>query len=398
VPDFSAQESALGYLYQARYALLLLLEGPEEREVVLETLDDIVLGEAGTPADLLQTKHHTTSTAHLTNSSTELWKTLRIWSTHLKGEIIRVPPTTLTLITTGIAPTGSIASNLRPGIHRRCAAGLDGLRKIAETSENADLKTAFEAFRALSADQQQRLAEAIFIVDNSPDISDTGERIRDRIRAAVDRQNRDALYERLEGWWFGKVVDQLRSQNPVPIAGFEVYDKLRAIAEQLAPDALPIDYLDARPERLSPSSDDRMFVRQLRAIDVGLPRIEKAILDFYRAFEQRSRWAREELLVGDEVEQYERRLIDEWERFAAAMTEVLDATPSEIELKRVGRQIFNWMEQTADLRIRSNVTEPYVMRGSFHLLANKPTPNVWWHPRFLDRLAEILGAEASTSS
>jgi hypothetical protein len=398
VPDFSAQESALGYLYQARYALLLLLEGPEEREVVLETLDDIVLSEAGTPADLLQTKHHTTSTAHLTNSSTELWKTLRIWSTHLKDDIIRVPPTTLTLITTGIAPAGSIASNLRPGIQRRCAAGLDGLRKIAETSENADLKTAFEAFRALSADQQQRLAEAIFILDNSPDISDTGDRIRDRIRAAVDRQNRDALYERLEGWWFGKVVDQLRSRNPVPIAGFEVYDKLRAIAEQLAPDALPIDYLDARPERLSPSSDDRMFVRQLRAIDVGLPRIEKAMLDFYRAFEQRSRWAREELLVGDEVEQYERRLIDEWERFAAAVTEVLDATPSEIELKRVGRHIFNWMEQTADLRIRSNVTEPYVMRGSFHLLANKPSPNVWWHPRFLDRLAEILGTEASTSS
>jgi len=32
VTNFSAQESALGYLYQARYALWLLLDGPEERE------------------------------------------------------------------------------------------------------------------------------------------------------------------------------------------------------------------------------------------------------------------------------------------------------------------------------------------------------------------------------
>jgi hypothetical protein len=206
----------------------------------------------------------------------------------------------------------------------------------------------------------------------------------------VDRQNRDALFERLEGWWFGKVVDQLRADRPMPVAGFEVYDKLRTIAEQFGPNALPIDYLDARPDSVDPHMDNRTFVRQLRAIDVGLTRIEKAILDYYRAFEQRSRWAREELLVGDEVESYERRLIDEWERFAAALTEELDGAASEIELKRVGRHIFNWMEQTADLRIRPNVSELYVMRGSFHILANKPTPSVWWHPKFVERLSEIL--------
>ena len=58
MPDFSAQESGLGYLYQSRYALWLLLDGPEEQEVVLETLDDIVLSQDGTPRDLLQTKHN----------------------------------------------------------------------------------------------------------------------------------------------------------------------------------------------------------------------------------------------------------------------------------------------------------------------------------------------------
>jgi hypothetical protein len=48
------------------------------------------------------------------------------------------------------------------------------------------------------------------------------------------------------------------------------------------------------------------------------------------------------------------------------------------------------MEQTADLRIRPNVSELYVMRGSFHILANKPAPSVWWHPKFVERLSEIL--------
>jgi hypothetical protein len=396
VPDFSAQESALGYLYQARYALWLLLDGPEEREVVLETLDDIVLGKDGTPRDLLQTKHNSVP-ARLTDASSQLWKTLRIWSTHVKVGLIRVPPTTLTLITTAEAPVGSIASALRPGRDRDCAKALEGLVEVARTSKNDDLTAAFAAFTQLDDDQQVRLVGAIYILDNSPDISDTGDKIRDRIRVAVDRQNRDALFERLEGWWFGKVVDQLKSDRPTPVVGFEVHDKLRAIAEQFGPNALPIDFLDARPDSVDPYTDNRIFVRQLRAIDVSLTRIEKAILDYYRAYEQRSRWAREELLVGDEVESYERRLIDEWERFAAALTDELDGAASEVELKRVGRQIFNWMEQTADLRIRPNVAEPYVMRGSFHILANKPAPSVWWHPRFLERISEIL-AESSVTS
>jgi len=389
VPDFSAQESGLGYLYQARYALWLLLDGPEEQEVVLETLDDIVLSQDGTPRDLLQTKHNAVP-ARLTDASAPLWKTLRIWSTHVKDGVIQVPPTALTLITTAEAPANSIAAALRPGRERDCAAALDRLREVAQTSKNDALEAAFAAFTDLTDDQQYCLVEAIHILDNSPDISDTGDKIRDRIRAAVDRQNRDALFERIEGWWFGKVVDQLRAERPTPVAGFEVYDKLRTIAEQFGPNALPIDYLDARPDSVDPQADNRIFVRQLRAIDVGLTRIEKAILDYYRAYEQRSRWAREELLVGDEVESYERRLIDEWERFAAALTEELDGAATEIELKKVGRQLFNWMEQTADLRIRPNVSELYVMRGSFHILANKPAPSVWWHPKFVERLSEIL--------
>ncbi len=393
---FSAQESGLGYLYQARYALWLLLDGPEERELVLETLDDIVLGQDGTPQDLLQTKHNSTP-ARLTNSSPQLWKTLRIWSSHVKHGLIRVPPTTLTLITTAEAPDDSIAAALRPGRDRDSAAALQKLVEIAGRSKNEDLEPALAAFGSLTNEQRLQLVEAIQILDRSPDISDVSERIRDRIRAAVDRQHRGALYERLEGWWFGKVIEQLKATQPAPVAGFEVYDKLRAIAEQFAPDALPIDYLEAKPDSVDPHSDDRMFVRQLRAIEVALPRIEKAILDYYRAYEQRSRWAREELLVGDEVESYERRLIDEWERFAAALTDEMPSTASEIELKKAGRQIFNWMEQTADFRIRPNVAEPYVMRGSFHILANKPVPSVWWHPKFMERLTEIL-AEPTVAS
>jgi len=235
------------------------------------------------------------------------------------------------------------------------------------------------------------LLDATYVIDKSPTISDTAVLIRTKIRAAGAREHRDAIFERLEGWWFEKVVEQLRASTPTPISGFEVYDKLTAIAEQFRPGALPIDFLDAQPDSVDALRDNRLFVYQLRIIEVNQTRIEKAIIDYYRAFEQRSRWARDELLVGGEVETYERRLVDEWQRFAAAVSEELPKDVGEDYLKKVGRDILNWMEFKTDIRIRPNVTEPYVMRGSYHMLANKAQPGVWWHPSFIERLAEVVG-------
>lgn len=81
---FSARASALGYYYQVRYALFVLLfKGQDEPnlEMSIENLDDISFEKEGTPLELLQTKHKINSIASLSNSSSDLWKTLRIWST-----------------------------------------------------------------------------------------------------------------------------------------------------------------------------------------------------------------------------------------------------------------------------------------------------------------------------
>ena len=325
-------------------------------------------------ANCCKTKHHVNAEVKLTDVAPELWKTVRVWSTTIAENRVKVPPTQLSLVTTATAPEGSIAAKLHPSPARDCAAARKQLLAVAATSQNQALKPAFDSFVALRDDQQIALVENIYVLDGSPNISDTSDRIRERIRGAVARQHREALLERLEGWWFGKVVTQLESPTPAPISGFEVYDKVHYLAEQFRPDALPIDFLDAEPDSVNVATDDRLFVQQLRAIKVSHVRIEKAILDYYRAFEQRSRWAREDLLVGGEVESYEKRLVDEWQRFSAAVTEDLSSSATDDVLEKAGREVFNWMEQHADFRIRPNVSEPYVMRGSYHDLANEDVP------------------------
>lgn len=82
----SAASSALGYLYQVRYALLKALRrlrNSQEFLVNIETLDDIVFDAQGQPTELLQTKHHVNNTADLTDASPDLWKSVRIWCERL---------------------------------------------------------------------------------------------------------------------------------------------------------------------------------------------------------------------------------------------------------------------------------------------------------------------------
>ena len=34
--------------------------------------------------------------------------------------------------------------------------------------------------------------------------------------------------------------------------------------------------------------------------------------------------------------------------------------------------------------------DEYVTRGSYHMLADEPSPAVYWHPKCLEKLAEAL--------
>ncbi|EQB8393527.1 ABC-three component system protein, partial [Pseudomonas aeruginosa] len=161
---------------------------------------------------------------------------------------------------------------------------------------------------------------------------------------------------------------------------------------------LPITFRGKLPsEDIDIDTDPRLFVAQLREIGISANRIRNAILDYYRAFEQRSAWARESLLVLGEVEEYEDRLADEWDRYKDVIFESLEDDSAEDALRQAGAELYNWAEfETAkidSLRIRARVTEPYVLRGSFHILADStPQPRVYWHPRFLDRLGDVLEA------
>jgi hypothetical protein len=399
---FSAGEQGLGYLYQARLALLNLLQLPEDTAVYMEKDDDLDFVDRDGDKSLASLKHKAVGDK-LTDLSTDFWKSVNIWLVRYKRDGRATSNLRFFLFTTSTVSTASFLSRLLPdqAVASGDEATLTDLANAALAESTSKLIAPIAtAFKELSEPEKQDFLERILIFDNSPRISDIPTIIKDKHMRSIRREHREFVFERLDGWWNDTVIKQLTHASTEGIFGYEVSDKLSAISEEYKADNLPINFRGKMPaEEIDTQTDPRLFVAQLREIGISSSRIRSAILDYYRAFEQRSAWARENLLVSGEVEEYEDRLADEWNRYRDVAFEKLKDDSAEDALREAGATLYNWAEfetgKIESLRIRARVTEPYVLRGSFHILADAtPEPRVYWHPRFLERLRKMLGVAA----
>lgn len=386
----SAAGAALGYYFQSRYALYALLRSEPNSRMALECLDDIEFREDGSPSELLQAKHSVKEEAWLTNSSPDLWRTIQHWIDVSFSDEGNPAEYQLCLISTADAPEQSITACLRPqGTSRNIGDALDMMNDVAKSSGSTENAEAYEAFLDLKPEQRRALLENIRVIDGESQVDDLDSLLEKELRKSVRPEHTRQLLEQLEGWWHSRVIEHLMAPDPAPITETELVYKINDLSEQFTSESLPINYRDLNPppeKDLDP--DERVFISQLRLIDVHQKRIQKAIADYYRAYTQRSRWAREDLLNPNELDDYEERLVDEWERYFLAMKGQMDDDPDEGEKVEQGKTLYGKIELEEGIRIRPKVAEPYVYRGSYHILSNDC--RVGWHPDFKERLDELI--------
>ncbi len=398
--QYSAAEQGLGYIYQPRFALLSLLRLPESTSILIEKDDDLdFVDECGVKT--LGSLKHKAVGDRLTDLSNDFWKSFRIWLDRYNRDGRSESNLRFFLFTTGAVSMSSFLRHFLddPPIDKGGTMSLS--QHVADAfakTESRLIKPIVEDFQVLNDDEKEDFLSRIAIFDGSPRIEDVPSIIKDQHMRSIRRESRDAIFERLEGWWNDIAVDLLTEKRTEPVYSYEVSDKLSALAEEYKLDNLPIMFRGKVPAgEIDAENDPRLFVVQLRELGIAPNRIRNAILDYYRAFAQRSSWARENLLVAGEMEQYEDRLVDEWSRYKDVVFEALDKESADEVLLEAGKALYKWAElecvNSSTFRIRAHVTEPYVLRGNFHILANaRPVPRIFWHPRFLSRIGELLGA------
>lgn len=395
--QFSAVNPALGYLYQVRDALLWSLQRlrhDENFQVSVEVLDDVAFeSNIGDASAFLQTKHHASRTAALTDSCSDLWKTLRVW---IEGSTSGQIPASasLQLVTTGVAPANSAASKLK-ATERDVAGARATLDAVARTSTNATNASAYVAYEALNQQQRVALLDRVVIIDAAPTIADLDEELRAVVFWAVDRAHHSPFLDRLEGWWLRRVIAQLTGAPIERISSVEIEAEMSDLRDQFRQDSLPIDgdLLDfILDDATAAAHQSYRFVRQLEIIDAGRRRVANAIRDFYRAYEQRSRWVREDLVVTLDIRRYEKRLSEEWENIFAAVCDEVGEAATDSERKVAARSVLQWAER-ASIPIRPGVTEPFMCRGSLHMIADDG--RIGWHPDFRTLLTSVLTGTAA---
>ncbi|MBX9616255.1 MAG: hypothetical protein K2X25_11720 [Caulobacteraceae bacterium] len=391
---FSAAESGLGFLYQPRLALLKILSLPESVSLHIEKSDDLEFDDAGGRKSLASLKHKAAGD-RLTDLDTDFWKSVRVWLTYYRDNGRIACNADFVLFTTATLGDGTELVVFSEG-GEAAKRGATAATLLSRSQSQAAEKV-WTLLEPLSDLEREDFYRRITIFDGSPRVEQIPQAVLDQHLRTVRREARQALFERLEGWWTDLMIKLLSGERTAAVGGQEVSDKLSAIAEEYRSDNLPITFRNRLPDgEIDVANDTRLFVEQLRDLDLSTNRIQHAIIDYYRAFEQRSSWARESLLISGEMEEYEDRLVEEWSRYRDIVFEALPDTREEAALKAAGRELYKWAElETGELRIRERVTEAYVVRGAFQILANaRPTPRVHWNPDFMRRLGELLEVAA----
>ncbi len=390
---FDASFQGLGYVHQFRCALLLGLQRYEEPNhcLCIEKLDDVSIHESHSPqavaSEVRQYKLHKDRDGNLGDKSLDVWKSLRVWSQAIVDGKIDLNRTALCLVTTSIASEANAVKWLRKS-ERDTEKARKQLEAAGSDSDNTTVKQCVEKLQKLSEDQRKLLFQNISLLDGEIHTSAIQSELHKQLWF-VPQHHRTHFVECLEGWWINLLCDYLADPSATPIPIGLIQQKAQDLLAQFRRECLPDHLLDEQvPSEHTPNLDDRVFVKQLLLIGVSEARRRIAQEDHYRAFTQRSRWVREQLLGFNEEERFEKKLKDCWlERFEI-MREGISEGAEETLLVSSGSKLYQWITTEAPSRsnlwFRPDFQSEYMVKGSFHLLAD--TLHVGWHPAFAERL------------
>lgn len=395
----NASPSALGYLYQCRYALLNILNSGDDpaRSVSIEKLDDVAevtidpTNGKLSKVEMFQLKHHIKREGGTTNSHSDVWKTIKIWATAVKKKQVDLEDAKFFIITTSKAASSHAISKLRDDEMRSTEDARKKLEAAGAKSKNDTVTKAYKSLLKLSKTQRTKLFSRIYLIEDSPDITQVRGKLENAVWQAVSKNRASAFVDRLEGWWLNQVILHLFDSKSQCIPVQLVREQVHTLRDEFKSDNLPADFLvEPVPKSETDEQDCRKFVKQLVHVGVKKNRIKVAQENHYRAVAQRAKWLRSELLHISDLDQFEQRLEMEWNEFYQMMLDNLDDDASESELSKSGRNLYNWSQNTApdkqSLFIKPRFQAGYFTRGSYQMLADQV--RIGWHRDYEDLFDE----------
>ncbi len=388
-----------GYLYQCELALLELAERSWQdpaAELRMEVLDDIeFLHDAGaTPAELLQSKHRIEA-GSLSETSKDVWRSIASWIDALEklGKPVTESMPLLRLVTTQVAAEGSFPYLLRNTPQRDTGLALARMEEVAADADGPSGTAGDRTkFLGLTPARRLRLVEAMVVCDGAPVMSDLDPKLARALGIRPTNEHADAILDQIKGWWYRVAVQLLERKDPnrmrTSVSAQELATRIEEIKDHYTGLNLPItEELRRLTEAEIAAYADRLVVAQMRWIGLKDRTISTHLRDYHHARTQRSEWLRTFKITEAELDQYDRRLWNEWDHVFADLTDAVDDDTSDVEAQSIGKDVLKeTMRVAADMPARrGSATESWIGRGTMHSLADRADTDadpVGWHPRF----------------
>lgn len=393
-----ASASALGFFYQAHFALVSLIsQSSDDAAVAVERLDDVELQVNG--QNLLYQLKHSISTKPpvVSLSSVALWKTLKVWIDILPK--ISLAQTTFHLVTVGAISSGSslqalcdqdsdrtqlieeLKSEAERVVRERNAA-----KEAKKTSlPHADRAPGCIAFLALDTGVRRNLIKRIIANPSSPDITTTETLVAEKLYV-LPAAHRQRVAERLIEWWGMQVVCSLCDKRDRVISAAELKHQVSIFNSAIEEELLLPDFQTAAiPDDYEPHS---MLGRQIALVEGGRTDLLKATRDQWRAQQQRAKWVTDNPGMMSKISNYDLLLTEYWSDRHSQMVEDCEGADESFKRKS-GLETLRWSYDSAPSQIEpisTGWTGHYYIRGSYQVLAIGL--QVGWHPDYLKILKE----------
>ncbi|RVU29546.1 ABC-three component system protein [Neptunomonas marina] len=393
----SAEAAALGFWYQALYALLTLVEQTtDDAAIGIEKLDDIELQADG--KQLLYQLKHSISTAPppITIKSKSLWKTIKVWVDALPK--LTLAETTLHLVTVGgIAksdPLQILTSAGEDRVDLAKAMTLEAERVLFERSQAAEQGNKLphserisgcQAFLELTEIDRLNMLRRTRIRPESPTVPQIEQEVAANLHILPAHQ-RDTVACRLVEWWDRQMVYSLCGQREGIISRTELQSQVSTIVADIEQDKLvPELETVSHPTDYQP---DGMLFRQIDLVKGTRGDLAKAIREEWRAREQRARWTVSNPALVSKINDYDLLLKEYWSDLHLEMVDN-SADQAEEEKQASGLNLLRWTHNDAPTTIRpisEGWNAAYYIRGSYQVLAINL--QVGWHPDYEELLED----------
>lgn len=388
--SFSAIAPAIGYYYQALYALIVLLDGDDDLIVSVETSDDVVASSKNAYS-LHQLKYSGKKENKISIKSDGLWSTIRIWSKHLRNN--KTDIFSFHFVTTAdlgsdnqlepLTSTGSDRTSLIAALESEANRVIAARKKCTSGKiPYAKRHKGCEEYLSLSPKERKHLIDNIELCPKSFTPSNIEHQVESRL-TLVPPIKRNMIAKRIIEWWDTQVFKSLTKERSVTLSKLELQTKQFSLIQDISDGVLIDDFSSKYPADILAESSE-MMVKQIELVHGTKTEISRAARDKWRAWNQRSRWIDDDISIAKELTEYDSVLIEEWDD---RHSNIMETSVGITEKIKDGHNLLKWTYEDAPTSvqpIRHTWESPFLVRGIYQILSDEL--KVGWHPDYKEMI------------